>query len=199
VNANTNPAVVADDVVVSLKYVLTVDGQVVDSADENEPIEFIQGLGGIIPGLERELYGMKVGEAKSVTVKPQDGYGEVDPNAVMDVPRSEFPAEIPLKVGVQLQVRDEDGDVMDAQIVAVAKDKVRLDFNHPLAGKTLNFEITVVGLRAASEEELEHGHAHGEDFEGDEFEDDEEDFELYDFDEDDDEDDDEEESNNGKK
>jgi FKBP-type peptidyl-prolyl cis-trans isomerase SlyD len=177
---NKKPISVADDVVVSMDYVLTVNGEVVDSTEGDDPIEFLQGHENIIPGLERELYGMMVGDTKKVRVPAKDAYGEIDPDAIVDVPRNEIPKEIPLKPGVELTVKDEDGDLLDARIVSVAKDTVKLDFNHPLAGKDLDFEVTVTGLREPDAEELEHGHVHGdeEDFEEEEeelfYEDDEE-------------------------
>lgn len=170
-NTSKKPSVVANDVVVSLGYVLTVGGEVVDTTEGDEPIEFLQGHENIIPGLERELYGMKVGDKKNVRVVAKDAYGEVDPDSIIEVPRDDLPSDIPLKVGTELTVKDEDGELLDARIVAVMKDTVQLDFNHPLAGKDLEFNITVVDLREAEAEELEHGHVHGDDFdEEDEFE-----------------------------
>ena len=154
------PEMIDDGVVVSLEYKLTVDGKVVDSTEGEEPLEYLHGYGNIVPGLEDELDGLRVGDAKKVTVKPEEGYGEYDEEAVANVPRSDFPAEIPVEVGVDIEMEDETGDIMDATIVWVGADEVRLDFNHPLAGKTLNFEVKVVGLRAATEEELDHGHVH---------------------------------------
>ena len=178
---NRKPTVVADDVVVSLEYTLTVDGEIVDSTEGIEPISFLQGYENIIPGLERELYGLKVGDEKKVFVPAKDAYGEIDPEAVVDVPRKEIPKDIPLKPGVELQVTNEDGELLDAVIVSVSKEQVKLDFNHPLAGKDLSFAIKVVDLREAEPEELEHGHVHGDDF-------DEEDEEMYDEDFEEDED-----------
>ena len=171
------PTVVADDVVVSLEYTLTVDGEVVDSTEGIEPITFLQGYENIIPGLERELYGLKIGDSKKVHVPAKDAYGEIDPEAVVDVPRDEIPKDIPLKPGVELQVTNEDGELLDAVIVKVNKEMVKLDFNHPLAGKNLDFAVTVVDLREAEAEELEHGHVHDEDGEYDEEFEDDEDFE----------------------
>ena len=189
-NETNKPTVVADDVVVSLEYTLTVDGEVVDSTEGIEPISFLQGYENIIPGLERELYGLKVGDSKKVHVTAKDAYGEIDPEAVVDVPRKDIPKDIPLKPGVELQVTNEDGELLDAVIVSVAKDMVRLDFNHPLAGKDLNFDITVVELREAEPEELEHGHVHEDDMEEDD-----EDFEYI---EEDYEEEDEEEEGDGE-
>lgn len=151
---------IEDGQVVSMEYTLLVDGEVVDTSTGREPLEFIQGTGNIIPGLERELYGMVIGDNKKVSVDPSDAYGELDPDAYADVPRAEFPDEIPLEKGVEIQVRDQSNNPMFARIDAFTDEIVKLDFNHPLAGKTLNFDVTIVGLRGASPEELDHGHAH---------------------------------------
>ena len=172
-NAPLKPTEIADDVVVTLDYTLTVDGKVVDTTAGLDPIDFLQGYENIIPGLEKELYGLKIGNQKKIYVPAKDGYGEFDPDAIVDVPRTDIPKDIPLKTGVELQVSNEDGELLDAVITAISKDSVRLDFNHPLAGKDLTFEVTVIDLRAAEPEEIEHGHVHGDDYdEDDEFEDD---------------------------
>lgn len=152
---------IQDGHVVSMDYTLRVDGEIMDSSDGHEPLEFLQGAGNIIPGLEQELYGMQLGESKHVVVQPDDGYGAIDPDAFMDVPRSEFPDNIPLEEGVQLQVTNENGEPMGARIDSVTDDTVRLDFNHPLAGKELHFDMKVVGLRDSTDEETQHGHVHG--------------------------------------
>src|SRR5512133_489526 len=152
------PSTVADDVVVSIDYTLTVEGEVVDTTEGDEPLNFLQGHQNIIPGLERELTGMKIGDNKKVVVTPAEAYGEIDPDNIIDVPREEFPEEIPLEPGTELEVKNADGEVLSATINEVNGDTVKLDFNHPLAGKELTFDITVVDLRTATEEELEHGH-----------------------------------------
>jgi FKBP-type peptidyl-prolyl cis-trans isomerase SlyD len=196
-NAPLKPTVIADDVVVTLDYTLTVDGEVVDSTAGIDPISFLQGYENILPGLEQELYGLKIGDKKQVSLKAKDAYGEIDPEAVVDVPRSDIPKDIPMKPGIELQVSNEDGELMDAVITSISKDTVRLDFNHPLAGKNLNFDVTVVDLREAEPEELEHGHVHGEDYDEDEeFEDE---IEYLDEDEEEFEDEDEEDNSNGSK
>ncbi len=151
---------VQDGMVLTLEYVLTVDGEVVDQSSDTGPIEFLQGHGQIIPGLEKALYGMTVGESKQVTVAAVDGYGEIDEEDFAVIPRAEFPDEVPLEIGVELQLRDQDDDVFDAFIEEVRDDSVLLNFNHPLAGKELVFAVTLVDLRAATEEELDHGHVH---------------------------------------
>lgn len=192
-DTQNKPKDVADDVVVSIDYTLTVEGEVVDSTEGDEPLAFLQGHQNIIPGLESELSGMKIGESKTVVVPPSQAYGEIDPENIIDVPRSEFPTEIPLEPGVELEVKNADGEVLSATIASVNEDTVKLDFNHPLAGKELTFEVTVVDLRAPTEEELAHGHVH-EDDELVDFEEDEEyeEYEEYEDFEDEDEDEDDE-------
>jgi FKBP-type peptidyl-prolyl cis-trans isomerase SlyD len=152
---------VADDLVVTMDYRLTVDGEIVDSSEEDGSIEFLHGYGNIIPGLEAHLGGLTVGESLQVTVAAKDAYGEFDPEQVVDVPLDEFPEEICVEPGVELEMKDQDGDMLFARIVSVGKSRAKLDFNHPLAGKELTFDITIVGLRLPTPEELEHGHVHG--------------------------------------
>ncbi|HNB51639.1 MAG TPA: peptidylprolyl isomerase [Anaerolineales bacterium] len=183
-NNQTTPNQVAKDLVVSLAYTLKVAGEILDEADREDPLLYLHGHKNIVPGLERALSGMKIGESKSVVIAPKDGYGDYNEDDVEVVPRSEFPDEIPLEEGVEILVEDDEGDEVSATIVEVTKDKVTLDFNHPLAGKELNFDVTIVALREATEEELEHGHAHYDDMEDDE---DWEEDEDWDEDEDDDE------------
>ncbi len=185
-----NPKEIRDDVVVSLDYTLKVDGEVVDSSEGMEPIQFIQGKGQIIRGLENELYGLSVGDHKDVKVPPEHGYGAVNPDNFADISRSEFPPEIPLEPGIQLEMTDQDGEVYDARILSVDPENVHLDLNHPLAGKILNFSVEVVDLRLATPEEIAHGHVHGDGMEEDE--DEEEFYEEDSEDEEDFEDEDEE-------
>ena len=152
---------VQDGHVVSMDYTLHVDGEVLDTSSGHEPLEFLQGAGNIIPGLEQELYGMAIGESKKVIVQPDEGYGTIDPEAFVEVPKEQFPPTIPLEAGIEIQVTNQDGQPMSARIDSVGDDSVRLDFNHPLAGKELHFDVTVVSLRDATDEETEHGHVHG--------------------------------------
>lgn len=154
------PQAVEDDVIVTLNYTVKVDGEVVDTSEGHEPIEFIQGTGMVISGLENNLYGLTVGDSKEFSVPPSEGYGEEDEDALAEVPRTEFPSHIPLNKGVELMLKDEDGDEMQAYIVEVGEENVTLNFNHPLAGKTMNFTVEVIDLRWATEEELDHGHVH---------------------------------------
>ncbi len=151
---------VQDNLVVTLDYTLIVEEEILESTEDGEPIEFIQGIGQIIPGLEDALYGMKVGEKKKVVIEPENAYGDYDPQSLEVARKEEFSEDIPLDVGTFLDLRDDDDDVLSAQIVEADEDTITLDFNHPLAGKTLTFEILVTDLREASDEEQEHGHVH---------------------------------------
>lgn len=151
---------VDDGKVVSMHYTLQVDGKVVDSSEGGEPLEFIQGMGHIIPGLEHELYNMEVGQSKNVTVSAKDGYGEADDEAFMDVPRDAFPEDVPLDKGTELELRDQSGHPVYARIDQVSDENVRLNMNHPLAGKELHFDVKIAGVRPATDEEVSHGHVH---------------------------------------
>ena len=154
---------VADDLVVTMDYVLTVEDEIWDSSEDEGPIQFLQGHGNIIRGLEQQIIGMAVGESREITVQAADGYGEFDMEQIVAVPISEFPEEIPLETGVELEMKDTDGDIVFARIISVGKSRVKMDFNHPLAGKELHFKVTIVDLRAATPEELDHGHVHDSD------------------------------------
>jgi FKBP-type peptidyl-prolyl cis-trans isomerase SlyD len=143
-----------------MAYTLTVDEQIIDSSKENGPIQFVQGSGELIPGLERQLDGLVLGTNQKIIVSAADGYGEFDEESLIDMPRAEFPESIPLELGVRLKMKDQDGHPLHARIHEVTEDFVKLNFNHPLAGKELQFDVTVVELRAATSEELEHGHVH---------------------------------------
>ena len=147
--------------VVSMEYTLRVDGEVLDSSDQGGPLQFLAGYGNIIPGLENEMMGMKIGDSKDVVVSPEDGYGEFDEEAFADVPRSEF-KDMKLEEGLEMNVTDEDGNQQMAHIDSFTEDTVRLDFNHPLAGAELHFSVKVIALREPTAEELDHGHVHEE-------------------------------------
>lgn len=151
---------VQNNIVVSMEYTLHVDNEEIDSSKGQDPLQFLVGHGNIISGLEREMMGMKVGESKEVTIAPADAYGEFDEQAFMQVPRTAFPQDIPVEEGAELTVRDDEGQSRYARIDAVDGDNVTLNFNHPLAGDELHFNVKVVGLREPTEEELEHGHVH---------------------------------------
>ena len=153
---------VEDGVVVSMEYTLHVDGELLDSSDGQGPLQFLAGYGNIIPGLEEEMRGMKIGDSKDVVVEPKNGYGEFDDEAFMKVPRGDFPKDMPMEVDTELTVRDEEGNSRYARVESIEDDNVTLNFNHPLAGDELRFHVKVVALRDPTEEELEHGHVHEE-------------------------------------
>ena len=151
---------VQNGVVVSMEYTLKIDGEVIDSSEGHDPLEFLAGHSNIISGLEGEMIGMKVGESKDVVVAPADGYGEYDDEAYLDVPKGQFPKDMPVEEGLELTVRDDAGQARYARIESVEGETVRLNFNHPLAGDELHFNVRVVNLREPTGEELEHGHVH---------------------------------------
>ena len=153
---------VQDGLVVSMDYRLTVDGEVLDSSDDEGPLQFLAGYDNIVPGLEREMIGMKIGESKEVVVKAEDGYGEFDEEAFMEVPRTEFPEDMKLEEGMELHITDEDDQHQAAYVTGFDDKTVQLDLNHPLAGAELHFTVKVVALREPTDEELDHGHVHEE-------------------------------------
>ncbi len=157
---------ITDGMVVSLAYVLTVDGQIVSRTDADDPLEYLHGSENIIPGLEAALAGKQVGDKLNVTLAPEDAYGDYDEDEVEEIDRDEMPE--PLEEGMVVEVEDEDGFVYVATVTKLDTDTVTLDFNPPLAGKTLTYDVEVTGLRAAAEDELEHGHPHSLDDEFDE-------------------------------
>jgi FKBP-type peptidyl-prolyl cis-trans isomerase SlyD len=151
---------VQNDVVVSMEYTLHVDGEKIDSSEGQDPLQFLVGYGNIISGLEHEMMGMKIGDSRDVVVQPAEAYGEFDEDAFMDVPRGQFPKDMPLEEGLELTVRDDTGQSRYARVEAIEGENVTLNFNHPLAGDELHFNVKVVGLREPTAEELGHGHVH---------------------------------------
>ena len=128
---------------VTMHYKLTVDGQTVDTSEGKDPLQYVHGQGQIIPGLEKELEGLDKGEKKQVTISPEAGYGPHDPAAIQKVPRSSFADSDGLKVGSKVQGQAGDQAFM-AVVTEITTDDVTLDMNHPLAGKTLDFDIEVI-------------------------------------------------------
>jgi FKBP-type peptidyl-prolyl cis-trans isomerase SlyD len=156
---------VAKDLVISMDYELSVEGEVIDYSEPGDPIEFIQGNENIILGLEKAIDGLSIGDSKEVYVKASDAYGDYDADGFVEVPKAEFPEDIPLEVGLEISVTNDDGEEMTAFIEEVGVETITLNFNHPLAGKDLNFKIKIVGIREATAEELEHGHVHSDECE----------------------------------
>lgn len=137
---------IAEGKKVKMEYTLTVEDKVVDTSEGREPLEFTQGQGMLIPGLEKELEGMKAGEAKSVTVAAAEGYGDVVAEAVRDVPTAQLPPEMKPELGMQLGMQTPDGRQIPGTITEIKDDVVVVDFNHPLAGKELNFDVEIVSV-----------------------------------------------------
>ncbi|MEM7168402.1 MAG: peptidylprolyl isomerase [Planctomycetota bacterium] len=151
---------IADGQIVSIHYTLTLDGgEQVDSSRGGDALDYLHGHGNIVPGLESELNGRKVGDKVNVVVDPEAGYGPRRDDAVHEVPLEQLPADV--KVGSQLQAQTETGQTLMVHVTEVREDVAVVDFNHPLAGKQLRFDVEVMGIREATAEELDHGHAHG--------------------------------------
>ena len=135
---------------VSIEYTLTDEsGAVLDSNVGKEPLTFIHGAGQIVKGLERELAGLKVGDQKKVQVKPEDGYGLTDQKALQEIPREMIPAEAQ-KPGTMLMSKAQDGRAIPIRVHEVKEKTVVVDFNHPLAGKTLNFDVKIKDIQSAT-------------------------------------------------
>ncbi|MHA6266116.1 FKBP-type peptidyl-prolyl cis-trans isomerase [Aliiroseovarius sp. CAU 1755] len=122
------------------------DGTVFDSSEGRDPLEFTVGSGMIIPGLDKALPGMSVGEQKKVTIAPEEAYGPRQDEALLEVPRKDIPAEIPLEVGLQLQMSGPQGQPMPVTVAELTDDSVTLDANHALAGQTLIFDFEIVSI-----------------------------------------------------
>ncbi|MEM8700220.1 MAG: peptidylprolyl isomerase [Pseudomonadota bacterium] len=133
---------------VQLHYKGTLDdGSVFDSSEGREPLEFTVGSGQIIPGLDKAIPGMKIGDEKTVRVEAEEAYGAVNPEARQTVPRGNLPPDVPLEKGLQLQAQTENGQTISVTVVEFSDDAVVLDANHPLAGKALTFAITLTGIK----------------------------------------------------
>lgn len=150
---------IASQKVATIDYTLTdEDGEVLDSSEQDGPLNYLHGAGNIVPGLETALEGKTVGDKLKVVVSPEDAYGEHDEQLVQTLPRDRFP-DGEIEVGTRFSA--EAGHQMRVlTVIAVSKDEVTVDANHPLAGRTLSFDVTIKAVRDATAEELEHGHVH---------------------------------------
>src|SRR3972149_982719 len=138
---------VAEGNLVNVHFTLTIGGKVVDSSRGQEPLEFQVGMHQVIPGFEKALKGMKVGEKKTFQLSPDDGYGQEDPNCIREVLRAELPSEIEIEVGMILYAHGPNGQTIPVKIKEIKKDVVFMDFNHPFAGKTLDFEVEIIEIK----------------------------------------------------
>lgn len=153
---------IAQDDVVTIHYTLSDEtDEVIDSSAGGEPLAYLHGHGNIIPGLERELAGKNVGDRLKVRVPAADGYGEYDRALVQQVPRRALKGIANLKVGMRVQAGTQHGQ-RPVTVTRIAGDMVTLDGNHPLAGRDLRFDVEITAVRAATAEELAHGHVHGD-------------------------------------
>ena len=148
--------------VVTLHYTLKDnDGNIIDQSDDGSFL-YLHGAMNIIPGLENALAGKSAGDEFSVTVSPEEGYGVKDPGRIQEVPKEMFDNVDEIKPGVQFHAQGPDGQAVVVTVIEVKEGAVLIDGNHALAGVDLNFSVTVVDVREATEEEMSHGHVHGE-------------------------------------
>ncbi len=152
---------ISENCVASIHYTLTDgEGKVIDTSEGQEPLAYLHGAGNIIPGLEKALLGKTVGDKFNVSIPAAEAYGVRDDSMVQELPSNMFSGIENIEVGMEFHAETEQG----LQVVTVTKvegDNVTIDGNHPLAGVDLNFDVEVADIRAASAEEMEHGHAHG--------------------------------------
>lgn len=148
--------------VVVFDYTLTDDDkEIIDSSTGSEPLAYIQGEGQIVPGLEKAMEGKKAGDSFSISIAPEEAYGLHDPENISVVPADQIEGGEELEEGMQLHTEGEFGE-QTVLITKIVGNEVTIDGNHPLAGLTLHFDIAIRDVRAATEEELDHGHVHGE-------------------------------------
>lgn len=152
---------IAQNAVAAFHYTLTDDqSQVIDSSAGRDPLTYLHGSGQIVPGLEKQMEGRAAGDKFNVEVTPEEGYGVHNAELMQEVPREAFQGVEDIQPGMQFQGRGPQGEI-NVTVTKIENDKVFIDGNHPLAGKTLHFAIEVTDVREASAEELEHGHVHG--------------------------------------
>ena len=157
---------ITQNAVVEFSYELEVDGQVVDHTTKERPLDYIHGTGSLLPKLEAHIEGMEPGDKFDVTLSPADGYGEVDPNRIIDLPKAAFEVngeirEDLLVPGNTIPMMNSMGGVIPGVVIEVSEDSVKMDLNHQMAGKTLHFTGEVISVREATEKELTEG-LHGE-------------------------------------
>lgn len=146
---------VEDRKYVSIEYRLSLDsGEVADESDPGAPLGFIMGSGEVITGLQKGLMGMEVGQSAKVVVSPDEGYGQPNPHLIREIPRENFPDDLQIQVGMGFEAKGPHGVVL-FKVAEVRDDVILADFNHPMAGQTLHFEVKVADVRDPTEEEWE--------------------------------------------
>jgi FKBP-type peptidyl-prolyl cis-trans isomerase SlyD len=152
---------IGDKMVASIHYTLTNEtGETLDSSEGQEPLSYLHGAGNIIPGLEQALLGKTAGASMQVSIAPAEAYGEIQPDMIQVVPRSAFQGVEAIEPGMAFESRDPEGHSHRIMVKSVEGDEITIDANHPLAGQQLNFDVQVVDVRDASDEEIAHGHVH---------------------------------------
>lgn len=152
---------IGDQKVVTLHYTLTDnEGKVIDQSEDGS-FAYLQGAGNIIPGLENALAGKSTGEELSVNVSPEEAYGVRDESMLQQVPKNMFEDTGQIAIGTQFHAQGPNGEMLVVTVIEVQEEHVVVDGNHPLAGVELNFDVKIIEVRDASEEEVEHGHVHG--------------------------------------
>ena len=153
---------ISKNTIASIEYTLRDDeGEIIDSSEGNSPLEVLVGQGQLIPGLEKALMGLEAGKELKISVNPEEAYGDYNPGLEVVVPMSQIKTDDEIEEGVHFQVDTPDGTLI-YEVQKIEGDQVTMNGNHPLAGQVLHFEVKVVSVRAATEEELKHGHAHSE-------------------------------------
>lgn len=147
--------------VVSIHYTLKDDaGEVMDSSEGREPLAYLHGANNLIPGLENELQGKTTGARFQATIEPKDAYGDINEEFVQTISKQMFQGAEEIQPGMTFIAQGEGGQQRQVRVVEVDGDDVTIDANHPMAGKTLHFDVEVVEVREATPQELEHGHVH---------------------------------------
>ncbi len=168
VPTNCQQMKIEKNTVTSLTYALEVEGELLEETDKNRPLTFLVGKGSMIPGFERQLMGKATGDEYDITIDPEEGYGEIDPSAIVDLSKEIFKVDGKwrddlMQEGKSVPMQDQNGHPLEGLILEIGDDTVKMDFNHQLAGKTLHFTGEILEVRKASPEEIEHGHVHGPD------------------------------------
>jgi FKBP-type peptidyl-prolyl cis-trans isomerase SlyD len=152
--------------VATVTYTLRVNGELVEQTGKDNPLTFLVGVGMMIPGFENQLIGKEPGDQYDITVTPEEGYGEKDPEAIIDLPKDIFKVEGQLQEDMLVEgniipLQDQNGHPLQGIVLEVKEDSVKMDLNHRLAGQTLHFTGEVLEVRPATQEEISHGHVHG--------------------------------------
>ncbi|WP_226704338.1 FKBP-type peptidyl-prolyl cis-trans isomerase [Microbulbifer elongatus] len=152
---------IANHSVVEINYTLKdAEGTVIDSSEGSQPLKYLQGVGNIIPGLEKEMLDKSAGDKFTVVIAPEEGYGPQNPELIQTLPSSAFGGVEKLEVGMAFRAQSTEGQPIEVEIIDIDGDQVTINGNHPLAGVELHFSIEVVSVREATPEEVDHGHVH---------------------------------------